>query len=202
MRRTPALVLIPGLHDQPAFWEPLRTLLRGRCSVSIASLLGSAAGGDEPFTLAGAAAEVARVSREPASVCGVGLGALVAMELAANHPEQVSRLVLLTRQVALSPVLLSLPAAVLRLLPASTVQRFARQDQVLALLDQVRPIDATSVAARADVRAVVLCGARDRINRRASAALAAALPQGELRLVGKAGPGWLTPEALAAELLR
>jgi pimeloyl-ACP methyl ester carboxylesterase len=200
--RTTAALLVPALHDEPGRWQPLSALLRGRFALTIAVPPDPAAGHAEPFSLAGAAAAVARGRRGPMTVCGIGLGAMVALELAANHPEQVSRLVLVTRQVALSPVLLSLPAAVLRLLPATTVQRFARREQVLALLDQVRPIDATAIAARVDVPAVVLCGGRDRINRRASAALAAALPQGELRLVPKAGPGWLTPETLASELLR
>lgn len=194
---TPALVILPGFRDEPRRWEPVQALVRRRYAVSVAPVT---AAGDLGSTLAEAAAAVAR-RRGPLTVCGMGIGALVALELAATQPERLSRLVLLTRQVALSPVLLSLPAAVLRLLPASTVQRFARPDQVLTLLDQVRPVDATGLAATVTTPAVVLCGARDRINRRASAALAEALPHGELRLVPRAGPGWLTPEALAAELL-
>lgn len=185
---------------------PLTKRLRHRYHVLTPALPGLGSSPAVLFSLEGAAAAVgAAVQRSAggsATVCGIGLGAMVALQLAASQPERVDELVLLTRQVALSPVLLSLPAAVLRLLPATTVQRLgAGQDQVLALLDQVRPVDATSLATTVGVPAAVLCGAGDRLNRRASAALARALPQGELRLIPKAGVGWLTPEALAEALL-
>lgn len=204
MRRPPALVLLPARNDHPASWTPLAKRLQHSYDVVTPSLPGLAAGRAEVFSLEAAAQAVSAAiprSASSATVCGIGLGAMVALQLAATAPDRVTRLVLLTRQVAVSPVLLSLPAAVLRLLPATTVQRLgAGQDQVLGLLDQVRPVDFAAVAPRVAVPAVVVCGARDRINRRASTALARALPQGELRLVPKAGPGWLTPEALAALL--
>lgn len=167
-------------------------------------LPGLEATASEPFSLevaAGAVGATVKRSGGSATVCGIGLGAMVALQLTASQPERVDRLVLVTRQVAVSPVLMSLPAAVLRLLPATTVQRLgAGQDQVLALLDQARPVDAGGLASRVDVPAVVLCGARDRINRRASTALARALPRGELQLIPKAGADWLTPEGLAEAL--
>jgi hypothetical protein len=51
--------------------------------------------------------------------------------------------------------------------------------------------------------AVVVCGARDRLNRRASTQLARALPGGELRLVPQARPGWLESEPqLLVEIVR
>ena len=197
------MVLLPGIGDSTARWKPLGKRLRHHYDVTVAPLPGL--GPAERFSVDSAAATVAATlprSGRPVTVCGIGLGAMVALSLAAEHPEQVDRLVLLTRQVALSPVLMSLPAAVLRLLPATTVERLgAGQDQILALLDQVRPVDARDLAGRVDVPAEVLCGARDRINRRASAALASALPRGQLRLIPRAGADWLTPESLAEALL-
>jgi 3-oxoadipate enol-lactonase len=139
------------------------------------------------------------------SVCGFGLGAMVALQLAVDHPDRVERLFLITRQVRLSPILLSLPAVVLRLLPAAAVQRLgAASDQVLALLDEVRPIDVAPLAPKVDVPALVLCGARDIVNRRASAELARMLPHAELQLLPQAGPGWLAdrPELLTEALVR
>jgi pimeloyl-ACP methyl ester carboxylesterase len=91
-----------------------------------------------------------------------------------------------------------------RLLPVTAVQRLgAGQDQLLALLDQVRPVDATVLARRVHVPALVLCGARDPINRGASESLAKALPSGGLHLLPQAGPGWLEDHPdLLVEALR
>jgi 3-oxoadipate enol-lactonase len=137
------------------------------------------------------------------TLCGVGLGAMVAMQLAVDHPDRVDGLVLSTRQVHTSSLLLSLPAAVLPLIPAAWVARLgAKQDQILTLLDQVRHVDFSALARQVSPSTLVLCGAHDVINRRASAALARELPRGELQTVPHAGPGWLRthPELLAGAL--
>jgi 3-oxoadipate enol-lactonase len=139
-----------------------------------------------------------------ACICGVGIGAMVALQVAADHPDRVERLALVTRQVAVSPMLLSLPAVVLGLLPATTVARLgAGQDQLLALLDQVRPVDFARLAPRVHTRSAVICAQRDSVNRRSSAALTRALPNGQLELLPSAGPGWLAEHPyLLTECLR
>lgn len=195
----PALVLLPSVGAPPALTTTLVAGLGGAAE----ALLAPPPQPSPAFTLSAAAGAVAeQLDRSGAghlTLVGVGVGAMVALQLAADQPQRVSGLVLLTRQVAVNPVLLSLPAAVLRLLPAATVHRIGgRPEQVLGLLDQVRPVDFTPLAARVTAPAVVVCGARDRLNRRASTQLARALPAGELRLVGDARPGWLErqPELL------
>lgn len=204
MNALPALVLLPGLGPTP---EPRALAQRLReVYVTLTPDLAAASSGG-PFALTTAADVVGDVvaasGHRSATLCGIGLGALVALQVATDHPEQVSRLVLLTRSVAASPILLSVSAAVLRLLPVSTVQRLGMgQDQLLALLDQVRPVDYQGIAGRVRQPAVVLCGQRDRLNRRASATLARRLRSGELRLVPGADESWLDDPDILAEALR
>lgn len=183
----PTLVLLSSVREAADRWEPVVPLLEPTFRVLTPSL-GLSEPAAEPFTLERGAASVAaaldQAAAPRAAVCGVGLGAMVALQLGASHPDRVSHLVLVTRQVALSPLLLSLPAVVLRLLPATAVRRLgAGQAQLLALLDQVRPVDAGPLAARVTAKSLVLCGARDRLNRRTSQSLAQALPAGELRFL-------------------
>ena len=204
MTTSPALVLLPSISAPAALTA---TLVAGLGSPGEV-LLAPPPQASPAFTLTAAAGAVAeqldRSDADEVTLVGIGVGAMVALQLAADQAQRVSGLVLLTRQVGVSPVLLSLPAAVLRLLPAATVHRIgARPEQVLGLLDQVRPVDSTPLATRVTAPAVVVCGARDRLNRRASTQLARALPGGELRLVRDARPGWLErqPELLV-ELVR
>jgi pimeloyl-ACP methyl ester carboxylesterase len=204
MTTSPALVLLPSISAPAALTA---TLVAGLGSPGEV-LLAPPPQASPAFTLTAAAGAVAeqldRSDADEVTLVGIGVGAMVALQLAADQAQRVSGLVLLTRQVAVNPILLSLPAAVLRLLPAATVHRIgARPEQVLGLLDQVRPVDSTPLATRVTAPAVVVCGARDRLNRRASTQLARALPGGELRLVRDARPGWLErqPELLV-ELVR
>jgi pimeloyl-ACP methyl ester carboxylesterase len=202
----PALVLLTGVRGDPAQWESTREPL-ARAFRLLTPSLPVTGPSTAPFVLEDAAAAVAAAldtaSLPSAAVCGIGLGAMVALRLAAAQPARVSHLALVTRQVAVSPLLMSLPAVVLKLLPATAVARLgAGQPQILSLLDQVRPVDAVPLASRVTVPSTVLCGARDRINRRASERLAQALPQGRLQLIPRAGPAWPTqsPQLLADAL--
>jgi pimeloyl-ACP methyl ester carboxylesterase len=199
MTTPPTLVLLPGTSAPAALTTTLVAGLGGAAEV----LLAPPPQASRAFSLTAAAGAVAdqldRAGAGQVTLVGFGVGAMVALQLAADQPQRVGGLVLLTRQVAVSPVLLSLPAAVLRLLPAATVHRIgARPEQVLGLLDQVRPPDFGPLATRVTAPAVVVCGARDRLNRRASTQLARALPAGEVRLVPGARQGWLErqPELL------
>lgn len=198
------LVLLHRAASDPSSFSPVLRSLADDIRVLTPQLPGLEDADPEPFTLERAAETVrgalAQAGLGPATVCGVGLGAVVALRLAADHPGEVQRLVLLTRQTRLSPVLMSLPAAVLRLVPATVARRLGvSAAEVIALLDQVRPVDVTALARTVSTPTVVLCGARDALNRHTSAVLARLLPQGELRLVPRVGTGWLgqSPELFA-----
>ena len=173
------VVLLPSSRDLPTDRDALAGALAGRTIVLTPRLPGLSGGADEPFRLDRAAESVARAvteaGAERAQLLGVGVGAMVALTLAATAPEHVAGLALVPRQVAVSPLLRSLPTAVIGLLPSARLQRLGLPaDQVLGLLDQVRAVDSVPLAGRVATPATVLLGARDRVNARASRTLARA----------------------------
>jgi len=122
---------------------------------------------------------------------GRGWGSMVALQIAATHGDRVAALILSTNARVEAIALRSLFHGVVSLLPATVVQQLGgRPADVAALLDQVRPVDIRSLAARAAAPAQVIVGERDVANRGPSAALARSLPLGNLRVVPQAGPGW------------
>ena len=95
----PALVLLHGLGAIPEMWKPQVVGLSRHHQVLTPRLPGvGEKGADESFTLAWAAESVAEViARQTdgrAHVCGVGLGAMVAMRLALDHGDRVHKLIL------------------------------------------------------------------------------------------------------------
>jgi pimeloyl-ACP methyl ester carboxylesterase len=74
---------------------------------------------------------------------------------------------------------------------------------VLNLLDQVRPADFKSLAARVTAPALVVVGEHDVANRGPSATLARSLALGNLRVVPHAGAGWRAqqPQVVATLLV-
>jgi pimeloyl-ACP methyl ester carboxylesterase len=97
-RDAPAIVFIHGTRLTRAVWGPQMAGLASEFRTIAVDLPGHGALADEPFTLDGAAASVARVIDEEAGgravVVGLSLGGYVAMELAARSPGHVRGLVL------------------------------------------------------------------------------------------------------------
>lgn len=94
----PAIVLVHGTGLSHAAWTPQLQRLADRFRLIAPDLPGHGRRTGEPFTLDGAAAELARLIDEHAGgravVVGLSLGGYVAMELAASRPETIRGLVL------------------------------------------------------------------------------------------------------------
>ncbi len=137
-------------------------------------------------------AELTAAGSQQAVLCGSGYGAMVALHVAANHPDRVAALVLTTANRAVDRQRRGIADAAYGLLPVSRVQQLhGPQRRVLELLDQVRTVDWTPFAAQVQVPAVVVLGERDVLNRGPSRRLAAVLPGSELVVVPGTKEGWV-----------
>jgi pimeloyl-ACP methyl ester carboxylesterase len=198
----------PGSAQPPIDWSPLalafgsdRTVLTPDVSPSPDRTVVL----EEPALAALAAMSGAGL--EMAALCGIGYGAMVAMLVAADFGDRVSSMVLSTARTPESTAVLSLHRGVRNLLPAMTVQRLGwRPDQVVELLDQVRPLDYRAFGDRIGVPTLVLVGERDVANFGPSQAAARIVPGATLQVVPGASAGWQRREperfaALAAEFV-
>lgn len=105
----PVLVLSPSLGATVATWEPQARALGGRFRVVRYDPRGHgrSPGPPGPYTLDDLAGDVValldRLGVEAAHFCGLSLGGMTGMALAAAHPERVRRLVLCCTSAALGP---------------------------------------------------------------------------------------------------
>ncbi len=94
----PAIVFVHGTRLTRTMWRPQLAELRDTYRVVALDLPGHGALADQPFTIEGAADELARVIEEAADgravVVGLSLGGYVAMDLASRRPELIRGLVL------------------------------------------------------------------------------------------------------------
>ncbi|TQL66538.1 pimeloyl-ACP methyl ester carboxylesterase [Nocardioides albertanoniae] len=126
-----------------------------------------------------------------AHVCGLSLGAMVATQIAIDHPARVSSLVLSGSQVAPNLALMAAQRAVIRLLPEKTAARFGMTKKGwLAMLREIAAADFRSGLSDIDVPTLVLCGSRDVANLPAARLLARSVPGAELKVVKGAGHEW------------
>lgn len=125
---------------------------------------------------------------EPLQLCGLSLGAVLALAYTILHPDQVAALVLIAGQFRSPTLLIDIQNLVFRCLPAKMFQEMGMsRDDILQLTRSMRGLDFSRSLHRVTCPVAVVCGERDRANRNASKQLAAMLPQGTLYLVPGAG---------------
>lgn len=121
-------------------------------------------------------------------VCGVGLGAMVAAQLAADHPERVRRLVLVGGQVRPSRSALRVQSGLVKLVPASRLaDAGVSKARLLATLETARELDLTEALSRIEARTLVVVGSKDRVGQLGARPLVNALADARLRVVEGAG---------------
>lgn len=226
----PAIVLLHGAGMGAWMWQPQLAPLAARYHVLAPDLPGTGAAVDQgPFTLARAAAAVAALIRTRgggrAHVCGLSVGAMVALQLAQAAPETLASLTLSAGQVHANPLLMiaqrvvmgfvperafteSLPAAFERGYPdmveaARASARRTGKRGVLAVIHAAARADLRRALPRIAVPTLVLCGGDDRLNLPAARQIAAAIPGATLRVIPGAGHVWNLeqPEVFTRTLL-
>jgi 3-oxoadipate enol-lactonase len=198
------LILLHGLGTGPGAWAPQLEAFGQERQVLAPDLV--------PAYARGWAATVQEVSRlvsesAPVDLCGLSLGGLAALAVAASRPEDVRRLAVcagFARLPAPLRVRIRAIAAVAAVMPSGLLHRQLVADLpephrsgALTEIERLRPRQLSRLmrqAARLQVDAerieapvLVLCGERDRANAPLARALAEALPRAMLRTVPDAG---------------
>lgn len=181
-------VFVHGLGQTPDSWtETLAhlTVEAPRCP-DLPGLIGgrACAYGD----LYRAFAAFCREQGAPLDLCGLSLGAVLALHYAVENPGGVRSLVLIGGQYRMPRRLLRFQSAVFRLMPEAAFREMGfSKAGVLRLTASMAELDFTADLRGVACPALVVCGERDRANRRASEELAERLPRGTLRMIAGAG---------------
>ena len=139
--------------------------------------------------------------KEPFLLCGLSLGAMLALDYAAWHPDQAAALVLIGAQDRAPKFLLSLQNFLFHCMPQRAFAKMGLPKQaVLELTRSMCMLDLRSAASRVKCPVVLLCGEKDKPNRKAAERLHRRMPQSNLKIVPGAGHevNIEAPEAAAA----
>lgn len=193
MSSVQSVVFLHGLGEGPGVWDAQRAALpSGFEGVAVDVFEGAGSGVAPAFSLEGAATLVVRdldrLGIEQAHVCGLSLGAMIALQLALDHPKRVRSLVLAAGQVRPPRVLMAVQSAVMRLLPSSVFEKQgAAKDVMLPVLKAVSRVDFSARLASVSVPTLVLCGSKDRPNLPAARQLAQGIRGAQLHIIPGAG---------------
>jgi 3-oxoadipate enol-lactonase len=192
-KRRPTMMLLHGVGSGPSAWQPQTGALRDRFHLAVPDLFDSAAAA-ESFSFQQVCGTLADWMCEqpgrPVHLVGLSLGAMVALRLAAEHPDVTASLVISGAQLKPPRLLMASQRAVMAVLPPRLLGAASSRDKhrVMSVIESLSHVDLRGDAIRVQARTLVLCGAQI-----ASTCLLPAWPPGsfaELSVIPGAGHEW------------
>ena len=182
------LLLLHGLGQGPGSWDGVLDVLGPDPGAACPDLFGLCGGAPDYPALYAALEDYAGALPEPVLLCGLSLGAVLALDYAIRCPERVAGLVLVAPQYKMPRTLLRLQNAVFRIMPERAfAQTGLGKRDILRLTASMMDLDLRDGLARVDCPALILVGERDSANRKAARELAGLLPRATVREVPGAG---------------
>lgn len=124
----------------------------------------------------------------PLNLCGISLGAILALNYAINHSEKVQSLVLIAAQYKMPRLLLKFQCMIFRFLPKASFSNmgFSKSD-FISLTSSMVDLDFSSYIMNISCPTLIVCGQRDNPNKKAARDLANHIPQAKIHLIENAG---------------
>ena len=142
-------------------------------------------------------------AKEPLRICGLSLGALLAIDFAIRHGDKVSSLVLIGTQYKVPSLLIDFQNLIFRCMPNKAFESMGlSKSNTIKLAHSMRALDFTAQLSGILCPVNILCGEKDSANLKASKKLNEILPKATLQIVPGAGHeiNKDAPEAIAAIL--
>ena len=126
--------------------------------------------------------------KEPLRICGLSLGALLAIDFAIRHEEKVASLILIGAQYKVPSLLIDFQNLIFRCMPNKAFESMGlSKSSTIKLAHSMRSLDFTSQLNNIRCPVTILCGKKDTANLKASKRLKELLLKATLHIVPNAG---------------
>lgn len=125
---------------------------------------------------------------EPVCLCGLSLGGILAMQYAINHPDKVGSLILIGTQYTMPKKLLKAQNIVFKIMPNTMFSKMGFQkSDFINLCNSMSELDFTHDLKNIRCQVLIVCGEKDKANKRASVQMKAMIPYAESVIISGAG---------------
>lgn len=199
-------ILVHGLGQTPGDWEKTADALMDKTDVVCPDLTELLKGETSDYAhLYSAFSRFCMTYDEPLVLCGLSLGGVLAMHYAIEHPDQVRAVALIAAPYTMPKRLLQFQNAIFRILPKRAFQGmgFSKQEMI-RLSHSMMDLDFRDDLHKIKCPALILCGAKDRANRKAALEMQKWVPHAKIAMIANAGHevNKDAPAALGQELQR
>ena len=182
-------ILLHGMGQSASSWDKTISFLPSEAETVCPDLSEFFTEGDCRYSKMYAAfCDYCRSFSEPLNLCGLSLGAVLALNYAVDYPQKISSLILIAPQYDMPKFLLKVQNLLFRFMPESKFKDIGlKKNDFLTLTNSMADMDFTSGLDKVKCPALVLCGEKDNVNRKAAARLAEMLPNAKFGIIEKSG---------------
>ncbi len=179
-------VLLHGLGQTAKDWEDVTQWLSSS-NIDCPELFASVNDMSYSRLLANLEQQYADTS-ESLCICGLSLGALLALDFTIRHEDKVSSLVLIGAQYKVPGWLIDFQNLLFRCMPDKSFANMGiSKNNIIKLSRSMRSLNFTSQLDKITCPVTIVCGEKDRANLKASKKLKELLPQAKLHIIPGAG---------------
>lgn len=125
---------------------------------------------------------------EPLNLCGLSLGAVLALNYAIDFPQKVSSLILIAPQYDMPKFLLKVQNVMFKIMPESQFKDIGlKKNDFIALTNSMADLNFTSGLDKVNCPVLVICGEKDKVNKKSAIKLAGKLQNAKLITVDNSG---------------
>ena len=125
---------------------------------------------------------------EPLDLCGLSLGAVLALNYAIDFPQKVSSLILIAPQYNMPKFLLKVQNVLFKFMPESQFKDIGlKKKDFITLTNSMMDIDFTNSLNNVNCPVAVICGEKDNVNKKAAIKLARELPNAKFITINNSG---------------
>lgn len=125
---------------------------------------------------------------EPLNLCGLSLGAVLAINYAIDFSQKVSSLILIAPQYDMPKFLLKVQNVLFKFMPESQFKDIGlTKNDFITLTNSMADMDFTKGLDNVTCPVLVLCGEKDNVNKKAAARLAQMLPDAKFSTIENSG---------------
>lgn len=199
-------MFLHGLGQTPCSWDKTLSHMTeySNSKVIILDLSSLCKGKENTYgNLYNAFKDDCRNRKELLNLCGISLGAVLALNYAIEYPKKVKSLVLIAPQYKIPYLLMKFQSLIFYFIPQRAFKEigFSKQD-FSTLTRSMSQLDFSHTVKYIPSKPLIICGKKDKANKKAAKELANIIPGAKLQFIEKAGHevNIDTPEELATIL--
>ncbi|MFW5651117.1 MAG: alpha/beta fold hydrolase [Acetivibrio ethanolgignens] len=122
------------------------------------------------------------------NLCGLSLGGVVALEYAIEHPDKIDSLILIAAQYRMPKKLLAFQNVIFKFMPEKMFEEMGfGKEEFIALSKSMMHIDLSRELKKIKCPVLLLCGERDKANKKASVGLSKEIMDSRLMYIENSG---------------